>query len=114
MPYLSSNLRITSPGRDAPPETHTRRAERSRPETSASASACSIVGTPPTTVTRSTSRVSSTTFGSNLGRIASEPPWRNETPMTEDSPKTWKKGRTASVTSSLRAPKRLPPTEQFM
>ncbi len=34
--------------------------------------------------------------------------------MTDDSPNTWKNGRTASVTSSGRAPNSWPDTVQFM
>ena len=66
------------------------------------------------TVTPSATIASSTALGSNRGTIDRQPPNRTVTSMIEDSPKTWKKGSTASVTSSLLPPKSRPETEQFM
>ena len=114
MPYLSSKVRITSAGSDAPPDTATRSADRSRPPMSSRASACSMVGTPPITVTRSASMASSTAPGTKRGRIDRQPPRRTNTLTTDDSPNTWKNGSTASTTSSLFTPNSSPATVQFM
>ena len=114
MPYLSSKVRMTSSGSDAPPDTATRSADRSRPVMSCCARACSMVGTPPITVHRSASMASSTAAGWKRGRIDRQPPYRTNTLITDDSPNTWKNGSTASTTSSLRTPNSPPATVQFM
>ena len=114
MPYLPSNVRMMSSGSDAPPDTATRSADRSRPAMSCWASACSMVGTPPITVHRSRSIMSRTSPGWNRGTIDRQPPYRTLTLITDDSPNTWKNGRTARVTSSLRAPNSWPAMVQFM
>src|SRR5260370_42200923 len=86
MPDLPSNVRRTSSGSDAPPETATRSADTSRPEMSGCARACSMVGTPPTTVHRSRSIASSATEGWNRGRIDRQLPYRTLTLMIDESP----------------------------
>ena len=74
MPYLSSKVRMMSSGSDAPPDTETRSADRSRPVMSMRASACSMVGTPGSTVHRSASMASSTAAGWNRGRTDMQAP----------------------------------------
>ena len=114
MPNFSSNVRMTSSASDAPPDTATRSADRSRPAMSSWARACSMVGTPPITVHRSASSASSTAPGWNRGTMDRQPPYRTNTLTTDDSPNTWKNGSTASTTSSLRTPNSPPATVLFM
>ncbi len=114
MPYLDSKLRMMSSGSDAPPDTATRSAERSRPPMSSCARACSMVGTPAITVHRSVARTSRTAAGTKRGTIDRQPPYLTLTLITDDRPNTWKNGRTARVTSSGRAPNSWPAIVQFM
>ena len=114
MRYLSSKVRMMSSGSDAPPDTATRSADRSRPAMSSCARACSMVGTPPMTVHRSASIASSAAAGWKRGRMDRQPPNRTNTLITDDSPNTWKNGSTASTTSSLFTPNSSPATVQFM
>ena len=114
MPNFSSNVRMMSSASDAPPDTATRSADRSRPAVSIWARACSMVGTPPITVHRSASSTSSTAPGWNRGTMDRQPPYLMNTLITDDSPNTWKNGSTASTTSSLRTPNSPPATVLFM
>src|ERR1035441_590735 len=114
MPYLPSKVRMMSSGSDAPPDTATRSADRSRPVMSCLARACSMVGTPPTTVQRSFSSASRMAAGTKRGTIDRQPPYRTNTLISDERPNTWKKGSTASTTSSARAPNSPPAIVQFM
>ena len=66
------------------------------------------------TVHRSRSSASSTVLGSKRGTTERHPPYRTLTLITDESPNTWKNGRTARLTSSRRAPNRSPAIVQFM
>src|ERR1035437_2518353 len=114
MPYLPSKVRMMSSGSDAPPDTATRSADRSRPVMSCLARACSMVRTPPTTVQRSFPSASRMAAGTKRGTIDRQPPYRTNTLISDERPNTWKKGSTASTTSSARAPNSPPAIVQFM
>jgi hypothetical protein len=73
-----------------------------------------MVGTPPTTVQRSFSSASRMAAGTKRGTIDRQPPYRTNTLISDERPNTWKKGSTASTTSSARAPNSPPAIVQFM
>ena len=100
MPYLSSKVRMMSSGSDAPPDTATRSADRSRPVMSCWASACSIVGTPADDGAPVALEGVKDGRGANRGTTDRQAPCLTLTLITEDSPKTWKNGSTARTTSS--------------
>ena len=105
---------MTSPGIESPPDTPTRKAERSRSEVSVFSNSWYMVGTPAKIVHRCRSIASTAAAISKRGTSATVPPKRTATLSTLDSPKMWKRGRTARPTSSSRNSKTSPPTVQFM
>ena len=100
-PNSASNPRSTSTGSAAPPETHTRSADRSySPRSGAASSATYIVGTPSKMVTRSRAITCSAFSGVNRDTRVRQAPTRTAVLSPQVCPNEWNSGRPPKITSS--------------